>query len=74
MWHTERWILLLLLLLWPIKMQRTQTAMVNVDDNNNNNNNNNNIIIIIIINTELLSCHISTHTVKTVGGESQAQR
>ena len=33
---------------------------------NNNNNNNNN--------TQLLSCHVSTDTVKTVGVESQARR
>jgi len=32
--------------------------------NNNNNNNNNN--------TQLLSCHVSTDTVKKVGVESQA--
>jgi len=32
---------------------------------NNNNNNNNN--------TQLLSCHVSTDTVKTVGVESQAR-
>ena len=34
--------------------------------NNNNNNNNNN-------NTQLLSCHVSIDTVKTVGVESQAR-
>ena len=37
-----------------------------MDPKYNNNNNNNN-------NTQLLSCHVSTDTVKTVGVESQAQ-
>jgi len=39
--------------------------MATVNNNNNNNNNNN---------TQLLSCHVSTDTVKTVGVESQARR